>query len=158
MDDEPKSAEAPSSKPGEVIVQETGEGRFAQTISVGGKHSLRADEPPSYGGTDTGPTPYDLLLSGLGACTIMTIRMYAARKKIPLTRASVTLHHDKIHAEDCETCETQDGKIDKISRSIKLEGDLTEEQRQTLLEIAEKCHVHRTLHSEVLVESTLMET
>ncbi|MBT3990811.1 MAG: alpha/beta fold hydrolase [Rhodospirillaceae bacterium] len=152
---EEEAIEAPKSLQGEVVVQETGEGKFAQIVSVGGRHILRADEPPSYGGTDTGPTPYDLLLSGLGACTTMTIRMYADRKKIPLKRASVTLRHDKIHAEDCEGCETQDGKVDQIEREIMLDGDLSEEQRQSLLVIAEKCPVHRTLHSEVKVDSKL---
>ena len=149
---------APKFSPGEVTVQETGEGKFTQMISVGGKHVLRADEPPSYGGTDTGPTPYDYLLSGLGACTTMTIRMYADRKKIPLKRASVTLKHEKNHADDCAECETKGGKIDVIEREIGLEGNLSEEQRQSLLAIAEKCPVHRTLHSEVVVESRLRES
>jgi uncharacterized OsmC-like protein/alpha/beta superfamily hydrolase len=146
---------APKSSEGEVVVQETREGKFPQIISVGGKHTLRADEPPAYGGNDSGPTPYDLLLSGLGACTTMTIRMYADRKKIPLDRASVALRHDKVHAEDCGECETKEGKVDQIVREISLEGNLTEEQRQALLEIAEKCPVHRTLHSEVSVVSSL---
>jgi len=140
---------------GDVTVQETREGKFAQMISVGERHFSRADEPPAYGGTDTGSTPYDLLLSGLGACTTMTIRMYADRKKIPLRRASVTLSHDKIHAEDCENCETKQGKVDQIVREITLEGNLTLEQQQSLLEIAEKCPVHRTLLSEVQVKTSL---
>jgi uncharacterized OsmC-like protein/pimeloyl-ACP methyl ester carboxylesterase len=156
LGEEVTTVSTPKSGEGEVTVQETREGKFTQSISVGGKHALRADEPPAYGGTDTGPTPYDLLLSGLGACTTMTIRMYADRKKIPLERASVTLRHDKIHADDCETCETKDGKVDQIVREISLEGELSEEQRQTLLAIAEKCPVHRTLHSEVVVESRLV--
>lgn len=143
------------SKPGEVSVQETLEGKFSQIISVGGKHILRADEPMAYGGTDAGPTPYDLLLSSLGACTNMTLRMYADHKRIPLERATVTLRHDKIHIDDCENCETKDGKVDQIIREISLEGDLTEDQRQSLLTIADKCPVHRTLHSEVVVESSL---
>ena len=150
-------ASIPRAEAGEVTVQETREGDFTQTISVGGKHALRADEPPAYGGTDTGPTPYDLLLSGLGACTTMTIRMYADRKKIPLEMASVTLQHDKIHAEDCEGAEAKGAKVDQITRVITLQGDLTGEQRQSLLAIAEKCPVHRTLHSKVIVESTLKE-
>ncbi len=145
----------PESTQGQVSVQETREGKFTQIISVGGKHTLRADEPPSYGGTDTGPTPYDYLLSGLGACTTMTMRMYADRKGIPLERATVFLRHEKIYAEDCETCETADGKVDQITREISLEGDLSPEQRQSLLQISEKCPVHRTLHSEVEVKSRL---
>lgn len=147
---------APRSMAGEVTVQETREGKFTQIVSVGGKHILRADEPPDYGGTDTGPTPYDLILSGLGACTTMTLRMYADRKRIPLQRASVTLRHDKIHANDCEDCETKDGKVDHIVREISLKGDLSEDQRRSLLDIAEKCPIHRTLHSEVVVESRLL--
>jgi uncharacterized OsmC-like protein/alpha-beta hydrolase superfamily lysophospholipase len=142
---------------GAVIVQETGDGKFAQIISAGRKHVIKADEPADYGGTDSGPTPYDLLLSGLGACTVMTMRMYADRKKIPLVRGSVTLRHDKIHGRDCAECETKEGMLDHITREIHLEGALSEEQRQSLLAIAEKCPVHRTLHAEVLVESRLAE-
>ncbi len=140
---------------GAVTVAEAGDGPFAQVISVGGKHSLLADEPVSFGGGDTGPSPYDLLLAGLGACTTMTMRMYAGRKKLALERASVTLRHAKIHAEDCESCETKAGRIDRIVREITLEGDLDEETRAMLLEIADKCPVHRTLHGEVVVETTL---
>jgi uncharacterized OsmC-like protein len=138
-----------------VAVQESGEGKFTQIISAGGKHFLRADEPDDYGDTDTGPTPYDLLLAGLGACTTMTLRMYAERKKIPLERASVTLRHDKIHGADCPECETKDARIDRISREIGLEGALSEDQRQSLLAIADKCPVHRNLHSKILVETRL---
>ena len=140
---------------GSVVVAEAGEGEFAQAISVGGRHSLRADEPLDFGGTDSGPSPYDFLLAGLGACTTMTMRMYASRKNLPLVRASVTLRHDKIHAKDCEDCETKVGKIDRIAREITLEGDLDDETRAKLLEIADKCPVHRTLHGEILVETTL---
>jgi putative redox protein len=156
IEDEKSVSDHPQSASGEVIVQETGEGMFTQIISVGGKHVLRADEPPAYGGTDTGPTPYDFLLSGLGACTSMTMRMYAERKKIPLERVSVTLRHDKIHADDCRSCETTVGKVDQIVREISLEGDLTDDQRQSLLAISEKCPVHRTLHSEVIIDSKLV--
>lgn len=149
------AAAGPGGKEGGVIVRESGEGKFTQIISAGGKHVLKSDEPEDHGGTDTGPTPYDLLLSGLGACTTMTMRMYADRKKIPLVRASVTLSHEKIHGRDCAECETKDGKVDRITREIRLEGKLNEDQRQSLLAIAEKCPVHRTLHGEVLVESRL---
>ncbi len=148
---------APTAEPGTVVVAETGEGRFGQAISVGGQHALAADEPVQHGGNDTGPTPYDLLLAGLGACTSMTLRMYAERKGLALERIAVTLRHEKIHAEDCETCETREGKIDRIEREIEITGDVDEAARRRLLEIAEKCPVHRTLHSEVLVESRLKE-
>jgi putative redox protein len=141
--------------PGAVTVAEAGRGRFAQHISVGGRHHLLADEPDAAGGTDTGPSPYDLVLAGLGACTTMTLRMYAEHKQIPLERAAVTLRHAKIHARDCEECETREGRIDTIDRDIALTGRLTAEQRQRLLEIAEKCPVHRTLHAEVRIRTRL---
>lgn len=151
-----EEATAPSAGEGEVIVAETGENPFAQSISAG-PHMLRADEPESIGGGNTGPTPYGLLLSGLGACTSMTMRMYANRKKWPLERAVVRLRHDKIHASDCADCETKDGKLDRIERTIELTGDLDDEQRARLLEIADKCPVHRTLESEVRVETRLAD-
>ncbi len=148
---EPESAAEPV--PG-VRVVEALEGKFAQHIDAG-RHRLRADEPASAGGDDTGPSPYDLLLAGLGACTAMTLRLYAERKKLPLERVAVDLTHDKIHATDCAECETQDGRIDRIERVITLEGPLNEEQRARLLEIADKCPVHRTLHSEVWIPTRL---
>lgn len=143
---------APGAEEGEVVVAESGENPFAQVIAAG-IHSLRADEPKSVGGGNTGPTPYDLLLSGLGACTSMTLRMYAERKKWPLERVVVRLEHEKIHAGDCAECETKEGKLDSIVRTIELEGDLDDEQRARLREIADKCPVHRTLESEVKVET-----
>lgn len=156
----PAQEEAPNSEvaagDGEIVVAETGENPFAQAISAG-PHSLRADEPVGIGGGNTGPTPYGLLLSGLGACTSMTIRMYANRKKWPLERAVVRLRHDKIHAEDCADCETLEGRIDRIERVVELTGDLDDAQRAKLLEIADKCPVHRTLESEVKVETSLAE-
>ncbi len=137
-----------------VVVAETKQGQFAQFVSIGGKHSIRADEPERYGGTDTGGSPYDLLLAGLGACTSMTMRMYAQRKKIPLERVWVKLKHDKVHAKDCLECESGSGMIDHIEREITMTGDLTAEDRQRLLAISEKCPVHRTLHSEVRIKTT----
>jgi len=140
---------------GDVVVTETGDGKYAQTINVG-RHRLRADEPPSVGGDDSGPSPYQLLSASIGACTSMTMRMYADRKKWSIGRISVRVHHEKIHAEDCAECETRQGKIDRIEREIQVEGDLTDEQRDRLLEIADKCPVHRTLHSEIVVKSRLV--
>jgi putative redox protein len=137
-----------------VRVAEAGEGRFAQLVTLG-KHRLRADEPVTVGGDDSGPGPYDLLLAGLGACTSMTVRMYAAQKKWPLERVTVDLKHDKVHATDCAECETREGKVDRIERVLTLEGDLDDAHRARLLEIANKCPVHRTLHSEVWVPTTL---
>ena len=111
-----------------ILVRETGPGKLAETITVRG-HTLKADEPIEQGGTDTGPNPYDLLCAALGACTTMTLRLYANQKKWPLIRVSVRLSHDKIHAKDCAECETKEGHIDRIERHITLEGPLDETQR-----------------------------
>ncbi len=110
---------------------------------------LIADEPVSAGGLDSGPNPYDLVLAGLGACTSMTLRLYADHKGLPLERVSVQLKHSRIHAQDCENCETKEGRVDRIDRVLTLTGNLDAEQRQRLLEIADKCPVHRTLTSEI---------
>ncbi len=146
----------PAARGEEVVVRETGEGRFAQSITVG-PHRLRADEPRALGGDDTGPGPYDYLLAALGACTSMTVRMYAERKGWPLERVSVRLSHSRIHAEDCATCETRRGRIDRIEKVVALEGPLDAEQKARLLEIADKCPVHRTLVSENLIVTRLAE-
>jgi len=140
---------------GEVVVDETGEGRFTQRI-VTGRHRLIADEPQSAGGDDRGPGPYDYLLIALGACTSMTIRMYADHKKWPLEHISVRLRHKKIHAEDCAECETREGRIDWIDRDITLAGPLDQAQIQRLLEIADRCPVHKTLHAETIVSSRIV--
>lgn len=130
-------------------------GGFAQEIQVG-PHQLKADEPTTVGGTDTGPNPYDLLLSALGACTSMTISMYARRKQWPLEAVTVTLRHEKIYAIDCEHCETREGRIDRVERDVKLHGDLDDEQKSRLLDIANKCPVHRSLKSEIDVLTRLV--
>jgi len=150
-------AEAPalSAPQGTVVVQETGEGKFANAISVSGVHALRADEPVTYGGNDSGPTPYDYLLAALGSCKAMTMRMYSERKGIPLERATVSLSHSKIHAEDCAECETEKGKVDDIQIEIDIAGDMDEATRRRIAEIADMCPVHKTLHSEVHIESRL---
>ncbi|WP_333843743.1 bifunctional alpha/beta hydrolase/OsmC family protein [Pelomicrobium sp.] len=145
---------SPACPEGVVRVEEVGSGKYAQTICAG-HHRLRSDEPLTYGGSDTGPSPYQLLLASLGACTSMTLRMYAEQKGWPLERVAVELRHEKIHAADCETCETKEGKVDRIERVIELVGPLDEAQRQRLLEIANKCPVHRTLHSEVIIPTRL---
>ena len=139
-----------------VIVAEAGGSGFAQKI-YNGKHELIADEPASSGGGNTGPTPYGYLLAGLGACTSMTIRIVARRKNIPLEKVTVTLRHKKIHGEDCESCETKSGMLDFIEREVELQGDLSQEQRAMLLAVSEKCPVHRTLHSEVKIETRLKD-
>lgn len=133
---------------GGVTVTETGQGKFQQIIRAG-RHSLIADEPLPQGGLDSGPTPYDLVLAGLGACTSMTLRLYADHKGLPLERVSVALKHSRIHAADCEACETKEGKVDRIDRVVSLTGQLDADQRKRLLEIADKCPVHRTLTSEI---------
>lgn len=141
---------------GAVVVSETREGKFTQAIRVGAHH-MRADEPVAVGGSDSGPSPYDLLLAALGTCTAMTLRMYADLKQLPLERVSVRLRHDKVHAQDCAECETREGKIDHIEREIELTGALDEVQRAKLMEIADKCPVHRTLHSEVWIATRLKD-
>jgi putative redox protein len=137
-----------------VVVHGGGTG-FAQDIQAGA-HRLRGDEPTGAGGTDTGPSPYDLLLAALGSCTSMTLRMYADRKQWPLQGVTVHLRHEKIHAEDCAECETRVGRIDHIERRIELAGPLDDAQRQRLLEIANMCPVHRTLKAEIRITTTLV--
>jgi putative redox protein len=137
-----------------VVVSETREGKFQQSVNIGPHHFL-ADEPVAAGGLDTGPSPYEWLIAGLGACTAMTLRLYADLKKLPLERVTVTLSHAKIHAEDCATCETKEGMLDRIERTITLEGPLDAAQRARLLEIADRCPVHRTLTSEIDIRTAL---
>ena len=137
---------------GTVLVRETGNGKFQQEV-LSGPHRFLADEPVKVGGLDSGPGPYDLLLAGLGACTSMTLRLYAEHKKLPLERVSVRLMHNRIHAEDCLNCETKEGMVDRVDRNITMEGPLDAEQRKRLLEIADKCPVHRTLESEINIRT-----
>jgi putative redox protein len=148
------AAVEPAADPGEaprhVVVRETRASRFQQTVTMG-PHTMLADEPAAAGGEDSGPGPYDFVLAGLGACTSMTMRMYADRKSLPLERITVTLQHNKIHAEDCAECETKVGMLDQIDRVISIEGALDADQRKRLMEIADKCPVHRTLTSEVRI-------
>ena len=132
------------------VTVQIGSTGFATEIGSG-EHSLRADEPESVGGTDTGPTPYDLLLSALGTCTAMTLRMYADRKGWPLDGATVELHHDRVHARDCAECEAETGYVSRITKRVTLLGNLDDTQRARLLEIADRCPVHRTLTSEILI-------
>jgi uncharacterized OsmC-like protein len=128
---------------------------FAQQIQVA-PHCLISDEPVSAGGTDTGPTPYDLLLGALGACTSMTVSIYARRKAWSLEDVIVHLRHSRIHAEDCANCETKEGRLDQIECDIHVSGNLSAEQRSKLLEIANKCPVHRTLTSEIHIETRMV--
>ena len=132
------------------VVTRIGKTGYRTEISAG-SHTLVADEPADAGGTDTGPTPYDLLVAGLGACTAMTLRMYADRKGWPLEAVTVSLSHQKIHAKDCESCATESGNLDQIKRQIEIFGRLDADQRQRLMEIADRCTVHRTLNSKIEV-------
>ena len=134
---------------GAVIVRGAASG-FVQDVEVR-SHRFNADEPASVGGTDKGPTPYDLLLAALGSCASMTIALYARRKGWPLTEVTVQLRHSRIHAEDCAECETKEGRLDRIEWNFQLDGDLSDEQRARLLEIAQRCPVHRTLLSEISI-------
>lgn len=137
----------PNTEPAHVVVR--GNAReFLQEV-VSGKHHLQADEPAGAGGKDAAPGPYDYLLIALGVCTSMTIGFYARRKQWPLEEIIVSLWHSRIHARDCEECETKEGMLDRIDMSIELSDGLTPEQRAKLMEIAEKCPVHRTLTSEI---------
>jgi uncharacterized OsmC-like protein/pimeloyl-ACP methyl ester carboxylesterase len=150
VDAAPEAA-AVDDAPRHVVVRETRNSKFQNTVSIG-PHHLLADEPKAAGGDDSGPGPYDFLLAALGACKSMTMRLYADRKSFPLDRATVTLNHSKIHAKDCEECETREGMLDQIEVAIGLEGDaLDADQRKRILEIADKCPVHRTLTSEIRI-------
>ncbi|MBT8110733.1 MAG: alpha/beta fold hydrolase [Gammaproteobacteria bacterium] len=137
-----------------VVVARTKADGFRTELRMD-SYGLVADEPRSVGGTGLGPTPYDLLSAALATCTSMTLRMYANHKKLNFESATVRVEHDKIHAKDCEDCESNTGKIDEFRRTISLEGDLTDTERERMLEIADRCPVHRTLHSETKVRSAL---
>jgi putative redox protein len=139
----------------EVVVRGSAAG-FAQEITVG-SHRLFSDEPKDAGGENAGPSPYELLAAALGACTSMTLGMYARQKQWPLASVIVRLRHSKIHAKDCADCETKEGMLDRIDREIELTGNLTEEQRTKLLEIADKCPVHRTLTRGMKIQTRLTE-
>jgi len=133
--------------PTSVSVGENGLGRYQQSVRIG-RHSLLADEPVAVGGEDAGPAPYDYLLAALGACTSMTLRMYAEIKKLPLNAINVELTHEKVEVEG-------QGKVDRIERTITLDGDLSPEQRARMLEIANKCPMYRTLRAEIRIDSSL---
>jgi putative redox protein len=135
-----------------VVVRGVGTSAFPTEVDAG-RHTLLADEPVEVGGEDTGPSPYELLLASLGSCTVMTLRLYAARQGWPLDAVTVALSHDRIYAEDCADCDTKEGHVDRISREITLDGDLTAEQRARLMRIAERCPIHRTLTSEIVIET-----
>lgn len=138
----------------EVVVR-GGVTGFVQEIQAGA-HALTADEPVSAGGTDAGPSPYEFLLAALGSCTSMTIGMYARRKAWPLIGVTVRLRHSKVHAQDCADCETKDAMLDRIERDIQLDGALSAPQREKLLELADKCPVHRSLASKIAMVTRLV--
>ncbi len=142
-----------SAEPGSVVARTYSTG-FRTEIAAG-DHAILADEPANVGGTNLGPSPYELLSSALAACTTMTLKMYAGFKKLDLESVTVRVVHDKIHADDCLDCENKTGKIDEFRRELTLEGDLTDEQRERMLEIADKCPVHKTLHSEIKIRTEL---
>jgi putative redox protein len=141
-------------KDGDVLAR-TFIGGFCTNVRAG-RHALIADEPLHVRGTDRGPSPYDLLSAALASCTTMTLKMYASLKKLKLRSTTVRVMHDKVHAEDCADCDTDTGKIDEFRREISIDGDLSDDDITRLLEIADRCPVHRTLHSEVRVRSTLV--
>ena len=153
MDAFPETAPKPGEGKRAVVVEETGRSAYENWV-VAGPHRALADEPVSVGGGDAGPDPYQYLNAALGACTSMTMRMYANRKGWPVEKISVNVTHEKTHADDCETCESRDEKVDVFERKIRIEGDLDEKQRARMLEIADKCPVHRTLHSPTVIRTT----
>ncbi|MCT8331144.1 bifunctional alpha/beta hydrolase/OsmC family protein [Albidovulum sediminis] len=145
----------PEAPEGVVRVAEAEASGFRQDITVNNRHQLVADEPVEMGGTDLGPSPYQLLSAALGACTAMTIRLYARRKGIPLAHVACDVTHDRCHTEDCEECDKAQSKVDVFNRTIHLRGDLSEDQRAALLAIADKCPVHKTLHGQAIIRSAL---
>jgi putative redox protein len=130
------------------IVVRGGAKNFQQEVTAR-EHHFIADEPANAGGGDAGPDPYDYLLASLGVCTSMTVGFYARRNKWPLENVTVALSHSRVHARDCEECDTKDGMVDRIDVEVKLEGSLTSEQQAKLMDVAAKCPVHRTLTSEI---------
>lgn len=145
----------PTLAAGEVLVRDVDASLTNEIFS--GAHHLWADEPPAVGGADRGPDPYKYLLAALGACTSMTLRLYARHKNLALRRVDVRLRHQKVHAQDCEASETKAGKLDRIEREIAVEGDFDDAQRRRLLEMADRCPVHRTLKSEIQIVSRLAD-
>jgi len=143
----------PNQEPRTVKVEGPASG-FRTEVDISG-HRFVVDEPTAVGGSDAGPTPYEMLLAGLGACTAMTLRIYADRRKWPLERARISLRHRKVHAQDCIDCDQKPAKMDVVDRVITLDGALTDEQRAKLLEIAERCPVHQTLQTKIQVNTTL---
>lgn len=152
-----RPAPPPGAPEGVTRVSEIDPEGFLQDVQAG-RHHLLADEPAAYGGTDRGPSPYQFLAAGLGACTAMTIRMYARRKGWPLESVRVDVSHDKVHAQDCKDCTSAAGKIDLFRRAIRLDGPLDAAQRQRLMEIADKCPVHRTLEAASRIETRLVDS
>lgn len=153
----PEDALPPAAfKPDHVVISGRAEDGFRVAVNANG-HPLWADEPEKYGGTNSGPSPYDFLSAALGTCTVMTLNMYARRKQLALENVRVDVRHGRVHAKDCADCVSEEGKIDHFDRLIHLEGDLTAEQRQRLLEIADRCPVHRSLHSEIKIRSKLSD-
>lgn len=136
----------------DTVVAKTHAGGFRTELSVAG-YPMLADEPASYGGTELGPTPYDYLSAALASCTSMTLRMYAEHKKLDFDAATVSVRHGKVHAKDCVDCETESGKIDEFRREIAIEGGMSDAERARMLEIADRCPVHKTLHAEVKIRT-----
>src|SRR5690606_24648175 len=152
----PAAPEVAPLEEGLVEVAQSDVEGFTSTVRAG-RHTQIADEPKAMGCADLGPSPHDYLLASLGACTAMTLRMYARRKKLPLEEVSVQLRHRRIHAEDCAECEDKSGQLTEITREIRITGDLDADQRARLLEIADKCPVHRTLSERIRIVSELVD-
>lgn len=141
----------PNNHTPDVVVR--GDARSFKQQIVAGRHQLQADEPVNFGGSDEAPDPYDYLLASLGACTSMTIGLYARKSRFPLENVTVSLWHSRIHARDCQECETKEGMLDRIEMEIEMTGSLAPEQRNKLMEVAAKCPIHRTLTSEINIRT-----
>ncbi|MCC3159094.1 OsmC family protein [Hymenobacter sp. 15J16-1T3B] len=143
-----------SAEPHTVVVRVGADALLADVQA--GRHTFVLDEPENVGGQDRGPTPYDMLLSALGACTAITLRLYATQKKWPLTGIEVRLRHRRVHVVDCEACESGDARMDEVHKELRLLGELSEEQRQRLEQISHKCPVQKTLMAGVRISTTLL--
>ena len=155
VDDEARYASTPDVDKGEVVITELDKKFLRGAYSE--SHQLMADEPKSFGGSDLGPNPYDLLLMSLGACTSMTLRMYANHKKLPIENIEVRLKHEHVHADDCADCDNREGKLEKITRLISFQGELSESQKNRLLEIADRCPVHKTIKTDPVIVTRFEE-
>lgn len=156
MQDKPENNVRQDKSGPAVVAQGHRDDGLLVTLEAAG-HALKSDEPHGHGGENRGPSPYDYLSTALASCTIMTLHMYARHKGWPLEAVRAEISHGKIHARDCEKCESKEGKVDRFDRVLEFKGDLDDDQRKRLLEIADRCPVHRTLNEEVEIRTRLAD-